>query len=629
MRPAAEQSSERRGLERFAPALLALCVLGLWSTSLRGPFVFDDLPGIVHNPHIESLTPLSRALSAPPGTGASGRPLVALTLALNYALGGREPLGYHAFNVLVHLASALLLLHVVRCALELRGVEARTALACGFGLALVWSTHPLHSATLNHVIQRNGALASCFYLACIHGLLRGLQSGSRRWLVWSVSACWLGALSKETLATAPLVCLLIDRCVSAASWRAALKERGRYYLGLCGTWALLAALVLTGDRGDSTGFDVAGVSSLDYLRTQAGVIAHYLKLTFWPAQLALDYQGWPIARSLEATLPYGPLIAIAALSAFALALRGRRVAAVLAIFFILLAPTSSFVPLAGAIAAEHRMYLPLAALLLALGLALHRLVGGRAAMVVALGASGALATRTVLRNQDFATAVAVWESNTRTRPDGANGWNSYAVALHAAGRTPEALVALEEALRLNPAHYKALINLGNRELERGQLARAVELFARAVDVAPRATEGHYYLASAYSLQGEHRRATEHFERVLAGPVDPRLVQSTLQQLAWLLATSPQAEVRNGSRALQLAEQLVAQSNVRQGLALDTLAAAQAELGEYERAQSTLDRALAAVRGARNPRRPAMLERRKRYAAGKPWRSVPTNRQEKQ
>ena len=82
-------------------AILAVCAIA-YANALDGPFVFDDGISIVDNPHVRSLSPLSRAMSAPPGSGASGRPLVALSLALNYRFGGLDPFGYHLFNVLVH-----------------------------------------------------------------------------------------------------------------------------------------------------------------------------------------------------------------------------------------------------------------------------------------------------------------------------------------------------------------------------------------------------------------------------------------------------------------------------------------------------------------------------------------------
>src|SRR3954451_8911895 len=122
--------SRRVGTPIAVAAIVAAGLLA-YANSFAGVFVFDDEPAIVENPNIKTLWPLSAAISAPPGTTLSGRPVVSLSLALNYALappasrdvlsataqsppGTRARLldnlwGYHAFNLLVHLATALTL----------------------------------------------------------------------------------------------------------------------------------------------------------------------------------------------------------------------------------------------------------------------------------------------------------------------------------------------------------------------------------------------------------------------------------------------------------------------------------------------------------------------------------------
>ena len=109
-----KDAAPRRVLPPLAgAAIVALCGL-VYAGALHGPFIFDDGLAVTRNPYIESLSPLSSALSAPPGSGASGRPLVALSLAVNYFFGEREVFGYHLFNVAVHVLAGLTLFGLVR-----------------------------------------------------------------------------------------------------------------------------------------------------------------------------------------------------------------------------------------------------------------------------------------------------------------------------------------------------------------------------------------------------------------------------------------------------------------------------------------------------------------------------------
>src|SRR4051812_36033532 len=114
MTPLASQPSSRPALSRLGqwlgPALLVLAALTVYWNSLGAVFVFDDIPAVERNTTIRQLWPPGHALNPPTdGSGVSGRPLVNLSLALNYALGGLEVQGYHLANLALHALSALTL----------------------------------------------------------------------------------------------------------------------------------------------------------------------------------------------------------------------------------------------------------------------------------------------------------------------------------------------------------------------------------------------------------------------------------------------------------------------------------------------------------------------------------------
>jgi tetratricopeptide (TPR) repeat protein len=585
----------RRRLLPFA-SLLALAAV-LYANSLRNPFVFDDVDAIVENPHLRALWPPSAALAAPPGSGSSGRPLVALSLAVNHALGGLDPLGYHVFNVAAHVLGAWMLLALVGGTLRLPRLAARSGGRAGgiaFAVAVLWLVHPLHTAALDHVIYRNEVLAALALLAVLVCLMRGARSPRpHRWHVASVLAGAAGMACKETMVAAPLLAFLYDSLFLARGPRDAWKSRRGVHLGLAATWLVLAACIAGADRGASVTTRWIDLGPLDYARTQLGVVVHYLRLAFWPAPLVLDYD-WPVAHGVATVaLPGLVLAALAAATAWALR-RRSGLAFPGAVFFLVLAPSSSLVPLAGAVAAEHRMYLPLAAVVVVVVLgaeaSLVRYVGGvRMRRAVALGltvvVAAALGAATARRNITFSTEVSIWRDTAAKRPANPRAWGNLGAALLRAGSSAAAVAPLETAVRLQPGYVQARLHLGTalggraaRRAAQGDDAGAAADLRRALEVAPGET----------------------------------LLQNNL---AWILVTSRDPAVRDPETGLRLALDAAAERRGNWDV-MATLAAAFAASGRSDEAAT---RARAYAQGARRDGRTALAEsleaRAARYAAG--------------
>ena len=267
-----------------------------------------------------------------------------------------------------------------------------------------------------------------FYFLTLYCFVRGVTSARATfWYVGSVLACLLGMACKEVMVSAPLVVLLYDRTFCAGSFREAWRRRYVLYLALAGTWLLLGWLVVSTGRLSvaADAFWRRQFTWWSYLWTQPGVIIHYLRLALWPSGLCLDY-GWPAARSVaEVFLPAVLVIGLFVLTVWALVQRPAW--GFLGVwFFAILAPTSSFLPLAHA-AFEHRMYLPLAAVVTALvvggflagGWLVRRgLISSLAAQVIGgtlvVFVVAALGTLTFDRNLDYTSDLAIW-ANTVTK----------------------------------------------------------------------------------------------------------------------------------------------------------------------------------------------------------------------
>ncbi|HZP59876.1 MAG TPA: hypothetical protein VFB27_06085, partial [Opitutaceae bacterium] len=154
-----------------AGALLVLAGLATYLNSFAGPFIFDDELWITKNPSIRQLWPIGSVLWPPSGAIYCGRPVLNLSLAVNYAWGGTGVGGYHAFNLAVHLVAGLALFGIVHRTLLLSRNEIWRAQAArlAFFAALLWLVHPLQTESVTYVIQRAEALMGMFYLLTLYG----------------------------------------------------------------------------------------------------------------------------------------------------------------------------------------------------------------------------------------------------------------------------------------------------------------------------------------------------------------------------------------------------------------------------------------------------------------------------
>ncbi|HTS16689.1 MAG TPA: tetratricopeptide repeat protein [Verrucomicrobiae bacterium] len=512
-------------LRSFVPVLII--AVGFWAyhNSFHGPFIFDDGPSITDNPHIRHLWPLFDAMSAPPGSPVDGRPVVCLTLALNYAWGGLNVRGYHAFNLMVHVASALVLFGIVRRTLQARKSHGRFGNAAGWlaaAIALIWEVHPLQTESVTYVVQRTELLMGLFLLLTLYCALRGATSTRPLvWCVGAVASCALGMGSKEVMVCAPLIVLLYDRVFLAASFRELWQRRGGLYLGLAATWLILAGLVARKTR-EATGLGVHGITSWNYLKTEAGVIVYYLQLSLWPKNLVIDYYDWPITSSLRSALVPGAIV-VGLLGATVCAFRRRPELGFLgAWFFLVLAPTSSFLPSFGEVAAERRMYLPLAAVITAVVLGAFalgkRFFTNRRGAVLGCLAGGCLVATlmslTIQRNRDYRSALAIWQDALQKRPHNARAHDNLGVTLVHLGRVAEAVEHYQAELQIEPGYLGGHYNLGIALATLGRPEEAVEQYQQALLIRPGYADAHNNLGIALIQVGRLPEAIEHFEEAL-------------------------------------------------------------------------------------------------------------------
>ncbi len=451
--------------------------------------MFDDLPAIADNTTIRQLWP--PGWLHPPSTAGetvSGRPVLNFSFALSHRAGGGGVRGHHVANLLIHALAALTLFGIVR-----RSAPGRTE-GPAFVVALLWAVHPLSATAVTYLAQRAESLAGLFVLFSLYSFIRSATAGpaagpaAHRWAVLSVGSALLGVGTKETAAAAPVLALLYDRTFLAGSFRAAWRQRPVLHAAVAATWIPLALLVAANPgRGGSAGF-ASSIDPLSYCFTQAAAIVHYLRLALLPLGQVFDY-GTALVDGPAAVLPQLFLLAVLA-GASLVALRRHHPAGFAGTaFFVLLAPTSSILPIATQTVAEHRMYLPLATLLALVVPAavqvLHRRPRPRGTLAgLSLLAALLLGATTITRNHTYRSAVALWANTAQRQPDNPRAHHNHGSALRQAGREDEAIAAFQRAIALRPTHAFAHYELGSLLLQRADWEGAARHLGAAVDAEP-------------------------------------------------------------------------------------------------------------------------------------------------
>ncbi len=634
-----------RSLPIFVLAiLLAIAAAWAYSTSFQGVLILDDIRAIVRNPTIRTLWPISTPLSPPTASTVAGRPIANFSFAVNYALapadarkvfdpgGSKAPpgtaalflrniWGYHLLNLLIHLASGLVLFGVVRRTLltgRLRSRFGSSATWLGFAVAVVWLVHPLQTSAVTYVVQRVESLMGLFYMLTLYCAIRAREGAHKRtWAAGAIVSCALGMGTKEAMVTAPLIVALWDWIFSEKNDH---RVRRTLFGALATTWIILAAILFREYRGPS--INLAPDIIWRYLLTQTQVITHYLRLALMPSPLVFFYT-WPLVASISSVVvPAALLGALTVLTAVAVI---RRIPAGFtgAWFFLILAPTSSVLPIVTEIAAEHRMYLPLAAVVACIVIGGWSGVNGllrcfisnarargqtasaiAALMVGAVVIASALGTRA--RNEDYSSAERLWRDTVEKQPENQRARVAYGEVLTNAGRLMDAETNLRRAVELNPDDPLALVKLGSTLAEQGRLDEAITLWEQEVASRPDDAEAHRLLGQAYAVRQQDSLAVRHLEQSLQIVKDDVAV---LGLLSAILANSSDASVRDGARALAIAERVVQLAGRSNAVALEILAVAQDAAGHSRDAVATATEALGIARTQGDQALASRLEQR--------------------
>jgi tetratricopeptide (TPR) repeat protein len=222
-----------------------------------------------------------------------------------------------------------------------------------------------------------------------------------------------------------------------------------------------------------------------------------------------------------------------------------------------------------------------------------------------------------------ADALAVWQKAESLDSENAKVENGLGVSLYIDGHTQEGFEHLRNSIRINPMWVESHVVLGKFLLDQGHPEDAISELNRAAELKPRFAGTQEALASAYQALGNWQEALNHWKQAMA--LDSNRV-SAIAGAAWLMATAPDASVRNGTQALSLAKTAIAMSPGEDPDLLDVLAAAYAESGEFDRASAQISRAITVANSRGNKVLAAdMRLRQQLYFERKPYRGTNSSR----
>ena len=445
------------------------------------------------------------------------RPLTTLSFALNHALGGLDPVGYHAVNVLLHAVVCVLL------AVVLGGVTGRPRLA---GLAaLLFAAHPVHTEAVASVVGRAEELAALLGLGAWWLVLRSRSAarGRAAWLAGAALVLAAGVLAKENAATIPAVIVAADVIVGGGVSRARAAE----YAALAAGVAVPVALrtVAMGGIGASPGpLDnvLAGAPLVPRLLTALEVVALYARRLVWPLHLSADYSYRQV--ELAGLGDPGTLAGLAVVvGAAAVAAWGwrhaRHVCLAVALAALPFTIVSNVFVIIGTVMAERLLYLPSVGFCLLLASAVDGLGRRRGAARAAGAIVAALlvfyASATVLRNRVWRERRTFFETMVESAPRSARSHRELALVYSDLGLHERAIAELRLALAILPDEAINLYDLGNVLLRAGRPAEAIDAYRRSLAQDAGLVPAMTNLGNAYSAAGDEPSAELWFRAGLA------------------------------------------------------------------------------------------------------------------
>ncbi len=601
---------------------LALAVVLAYAPLWRCGFVdYDDGAYVVSNEMIQhGLNAKSLAWAFATGHSFNWHPLTWMSHMVDFQLYGANAAGHHITSLLLHLANSILLFLLLR---RMTKAIWPSALA-----AALFALHPMHVESVAWISERKDVLSTLFWLLTVWAYvlyverLKAKSRGTKAYYAASLVLFALGLMAKPMLVTLPFVLLLLDY------WPLARERRPiGWVVEKIPFFVLAAASCVVTYLAQQRGGSVASLSDLPFAERLKGVpIAYvrYIEKTFWPVHLAVLYPvppRWPVWEAVCAAIV---LVAVTAWVLFRL--RAQPYLAVGWLWFLgMLVPVIGLIQVGAQSMADRYNYVPSVGLMIMAiwaGREWAPRPGTRAPAILGCIALAVCMVLTPLQASYWKNSETLFRHALDTTQDNGVMEGSLGAVLLGEGRLDEALPHLERGVAFNnekpgvhsllakallakkrveealdqfqidvslePENPESQFDFGCALLENGLAAKAIPPLRKAVQLRPGRPEFRYKLGNAFMQAGDAADAIRQYEQSLR--LRPNYIEAA-NNLAWILACSPDRAVRNGNQAVELSSHADAISGGKSPIIIGTLAAAYAEAGDYSNAVATVRRAL--------------------------------------
>jgi len=535
----------------FSVILISCLGLIVYSNTFHASFQFDDKPSITDNYAIKHLDNIPEIFNSWPC-----RFLTYLSLAINYHFQQLDVLGYHLFNIIVHLGSAVLLWWFVLLTLStpvMKGNKiAPFADEIALFSALVFVSHPVQTEAVTYIVQRASSLAGLFYLAslCLYVKARLLQEGNpnsrlgRQIYILALITTVLTMFTKEMVITLPVMMLLYEafffKTKKGLNWKALMP----FLLTIIVIPATMVATKYIDFHGMRRAVEgPQGITPIEYLLTQFRVLVTYIRLDFLPLNQNLDYE-YAVSKSIFDLATFSSLLILTGIlySAQRLFLNYRLLSFSILWFFLTLLPESSVIPIRDVIF-EHRLYLPLAGYCIFLVSGLFYLFPKRSFATTGMILTLIICINSFLtyeRNKVWQDEFHLWDDIVHKSPHKERPVNTRGTIYDAQGQYDKAIADYDKAIELNPKFDAAYSNRGNVYNKEGNFTKALLDYGKALQLNPGLDVAYCNRGEIYFKEGDIGRAIQDYDKAIS--LDPMLGRAYFNRAACYvsLGKAPQA-----------------------------------------------------------------------------------------
>ena len=518
-------------------------------------------------------------------------PLTTISHMLDCQLYGLRPGWHHFTNVLLHTAAVILLFLAL---MKLTGAFWRSAF-----VAAVFAIHPLRVESVAWIAERKDVLSGVFFMLTLLAYVRytRLPSAARYLVVVFMLAC--GLMSKPMLVTLPFVLLLLDYWpldrMRGQFWTRVLEK-----LPLVAFSAISSIATLVAQKGA-----VGWTEELPIFERINNAVVSYVLYSwqiFWPVRLAVFYPHPENALSLWQII--SSLLLLVSITAVAIALRKQKPYLITGWLWYLgmLVPVIGLVQVGWQGRADRYTYLPQIGLYIAVTWVVADLTGSwrRQRMILSLAALLAVAVlslRAFLQTSYWRDSETLFKQALAVTTNNDVAENNLGIVFLGQGKLDEAISLLQSAVALRPENSPAHENLAKALLQKGEIANALIHYQKLLELQPDNIEVHNIVGTVLVQQRRIRDGVEEWQKVLA--LQPQN-GNAMSNLAWVFATSPDDSLRDGVKAVQLAQEAMRISSRRIPLLFRTLAAAYAETGDFSKAIQTAQEGAELANSQGNP-----------------------------